>query len=488
MCYVFLRRRLCNVKSKPRRWQKYLEHFRNLLFIVIILILVMIYNIKRKHEDAVFSDIPAGSRRFIFTETRTNRQPIDRDYIKQMIDKYNSQEIILNIDTYGSVTENTVIMVVLVGKFSSSFRYFVTSLSQTKGIDNVLIIFSHSYFDENINTLIRSIDFCRTLQVFFPHSVQLYPHEFPGFHKGDCPKDIDIKSAQVVNCTGAYYPDIHGHYRNPYLVEIKHHWWWTANKVFENLTCTINHKGIVIFLDRYYFFIEDFLYMVFYMKKIMDSLPRCEFMSLGENSVLDVQGGSMYGVEVNNWNPKEHSGVLAFDYSVWNSIVSHYDLYCYIDDYSWSRSLYYISLNRREGKSFKVVYSLMPRAFKIVTGSYSIINDFEIIENMFKIMDLGKIIDKELAPVFLEVYYNVNLEDEKYLEFDYSENNGGWNDPRDKDMCSKITARKIKKIILEMNNEFQDYVPEYYNTNNYSGFFCNLIFLSWSLFFTYEMI
>lgn len=39
------------------------------------------------------------------------------------------------------------------------------SLAQAKDISKTLIIFSHDYYDEDINDLVQTIDFCKVLQV-----------------------------------------------------------------------------------------------------------------------------------------------------------------------------------------------------------------------------------------------------------------------------------------------------------------------------------
>lgn len=40
-------------------------------------------------------------------------------------------------------------------------RHLIVSLAQARDIDSVLLIFSHDYYDEDINQLITTIDFCK---------------------------------------------------------------------------------------------------------------------------------------------------------------------------------------------------------------------------------------------------------------------------------------------------------------------------------------
>lgn len=34
------------------------------------------------------------------------------------------------------------------------------------------------------------IDFCKTMQIFYPYSIQTHPVSFPGESPEDCPRDI----------------------------------------------------------------------------------------------------------------------------------------------------------------------------------------------------------------------------------------------------------------------------------------------------------
>lgn len=86
-------------------------------------------------------------------------------------------------------------------------------MAQAKDISKTLLIFSHDYYDEDINDLVQTIDFCKVLQVttiqlihfffrivanfpffdiqiFYPYSIQTHEHEFPGADPDDCPRDI----------------------------------------------------------------------------------------------------------------------------------------------------------------------------------------------------------------------------------------------------------------------------------------------------------
>lgn len=72
----------------------------------------------------------------------------------------------------------------------------IVSLAQVRDISQALLVFSHDFFDEEINDLVLSVDFCKVMQIFYPHSIQTHQHEFPGEDPNDCPRNI--KKEQLV--------------------------------------------------------------------------------------------------------------------------------------------------------------------------------------------------------------------------------------------------------------------------------------------------
>jgi hypothetical protein len=56
--------------------------------------------------------------------------------------------------------------------------------------------------------------------------------------------------AKEMLCNNALYPDLYGHYREAKFTQTKHHWWWKANRVFNQLEVTRNHTGTVAAEER----------------------------------------------------------------------------------------------------------------------------------------------------------------------------------------------------------------------------------------------
>lgn len=413
------------------------------------------YHENKLHNAKFAKVIDESSLKYILFEKETSETVLDAFKVRKIIEICN--ETILNQDVYEDVKPNYPIIVILVDKDVTYLKYLIMSLEHVRGIQDALVIFSHAYYDVNANKLIEKIDFCRVLQIFYPYSVQAYPNVFPGFSSNDCPQFMNIRYAEKRHCNGALTPDIHGHFRNPALSEKKHHWWWTANKVFDNITSAENHEGLVIFLEDEVYLLEDFLYMAIYMDKAARKQNHCEFVCLGFDSGVQLTGDNTFKTTVTTWDPKHHSSALAFDIITWNSIVSHYDLFCSIDDYSWLRSLFYLSLYRRDAGIFRVISSLVPRAVKLTfNGMPRSVTDFFVLEKIFRILDAQKSCVDDLFPPYLEIFTDIDLEQDEPI-FDFAESKGSWSDPRDKELCFNMTMHKIRKVLMDTEIVFHWY-------------------------------
>ncbi|XP_061498373.1 alpha-1,6-mannosyl-glycoprotein 2-beta-N-acetylglucosaminyltransferase isoform X1 [Anopheles gambiae] len=202
--------------------------------------------------------------------------------IMRMINRYNDLQTVLNEDIYGPLQNDSVIIVVQVHKRITYLRHLIVSLAQARGISRTLLVFSHDYYDDDINDLVQSIDFCKVIQIFYPFSIQTHPTEFPGADPGDCPRDIKKEQALLRKCNNALHPDLYGHYREAKFTQTKHHWWWKANRVFDQLEVTKYHTGMMVFLEEDHYVAEDFLYILELMfRKSQDLCPKCNILSLG---------------------------------------------------------------------------------------------------------------------------------------------------------------------------------------------------------------
>ena len=202
--------------------------------------------------------------------------------VRGVISRHNSLQIIKNSEKFDAIKNDSIVIVVQVHKRITYLRHLINSLSQARDISKTLLIFSHDFYDEEINELVQSIDFCKVMQIFYPFSIQMHPNEFPGTDPKDCKRDMTKDQALVANCKNARYPDLYGHYREASFTQIKHHWWWKANRVFDQLEATKRHTGLVLFLEEDHYVAEDFLYLLKKMRVLASSdCPKCNIMSLG---------------------------------------------------------------------------------------------------------------------------------------------------------------------------------------------------------------
>lgn len=72
-------------------------------------------------------------------------------------------------------------------------RQLVQSLAKARGIEKTLLVFSHDFWDPAINRLVASVDFAKTVQIFYPYSIQTHEKEFPGASPQDCQRDTKRK-------------------------------------------------------------------------------------------------------------------------------------------------------------------------------------------------------------------------------------------------------------------------------------------------------
>lgn len=111
------------------------------------------------------------------------------DLLSFVIKVKNHQQLVTNLDRF-KLDDFKIVIVVQVHNRIFYLKLLIESLSNVRGIENVLLIFSHDLFDLKINRLIEEIKFCKVLQIFLPYSLQLYPNSFPGQSPNDCARDI----------------------------------------------------------------------------------------------------------------------------------------------------------------------------------------------------------------------------------------------------------------------------------------------------------
>lgn len=65
-----------------------------------------------------------------------------------------------------------------------------------------------------------------------------------------------------MQCANWKHPDKYGHYRVARYAQIKHHWWWKMNTVWDGLAVLSHFNGYVLLLEEDHFVSPDALYVL----------------------------------------------------------------------------------------------------------------------------------------------------------------------------------------------------------------------------------
>ncbi|XP_017848210.1 alpha-1,6-mannosyl-glycoprotein 2-beta-N-acetylglucosaminyltransferase isoform X3 [Drosophila busckii] len=378
--------------------------------------------------------------------------------IRRQIVKYNEMQMVLNEDTFGPLQNDSVIIVIQVHTRISYLRHLIVSLAQARDISKSLLVFSHDYYDDDINDLVQQIDFCKVLQIFYPYSIQTHPNEYPGVDPNDCPRNIKKEQAIISSCNNALYPDLYGHYREAKFTQTKHHWWWKANRVFNELEVTRFHTGPVLFLEEDHYVAEDFLYLLAMMQqRTQDLCPQCNILSLGTylktfnyytyHSKLRVRVRfakietqsiryDFRKVEAMPWISSKHNMGFAFNRTTWMSIRRCARHFCSYDDYNWDWSLQHVSQQCLQRKLHAMIVK-GPRVFHIgECGVHHKNKNCESNQVISKVQHVLRIARKshQLFPRSLVMAVPSLMKKSKLRK-----GNGGWGDLRDHELCLNMT-------------------------------------------------
>ncbi|KAJ8983319.1 hypothetical protein NQ317_010858 [Molorchus minor] len=223
-----------------------------------------IYSDVNDSNAAILSMVPAVLHKFLSPKPRNfshlgingsygnavNKYMPNISEIKRSIAQYNFQQTVYNENIFGPLQSDSVVIIIQIHDRITYLRHLIVSLAQARGISQALLVFSHDYYDEEMNSLVQSVDFCKVIQIFYPYSIQTHPNEFPGEDPGDCPRDMKREQALSTMCNNALYPDLYGHYREAKFTQTKHHWWWKANRVFNQLEVTKKSYRPICFFGR----------------------------------------------------------------------------------------------------------------------------------------------------------------------------------------------------------------------------------------------
>ena len=121
----------------------------------------------------------------------------NKNFIENLLNE--QKKLMKNVMSDKSQTKKTyqapkfLVILIQVHSRLNYLKELIESLKETKYIEQTLVIFSHDIINNEMNDLINSIDFCATLQIFYPYSLQIYQDTFPGKDPNDCPTKIGKK-------------------------------------------------------------------------------------------------------------------------------------------------------------------------------------------------------------------------------------------------------------------------------------------------------
>ncbi|KAL9894814.1 alpha-1,6-mannosyl-glycoprotein 2-beta-N-acetylglucosaminyltransferase-like isoform 1-T1 [Glossina fuscipes fuscipes] len=241
----------------------------------------------------------------------------------------NDMATIFNEDLFDPLANDSLIIVVQVHTRVTYLSYLIGSLPKAFAIERVLLIFSHDYYDEDINDLVKSIKFCKVMQIFYPYPVHSHP------------KCLQESGESPQKCDNA---EFRGHNNHKKRFQMKHHWWWKANYVFDQLKVTKFFTGFLLFLEDDNYVAQDFVYMLTLMYKSIASLcPPCNVLALGRHIVIrdyyEYNSTRSPEVEVMPWSSSATNMGFAFNRTTWNSIRRCAEYFCYKNDYNYDISL-----------------------------------------------------------------------------------------------------------------------------------------------------
>ncbi|KAK7572144.1 hypothetical protein V9T40_014616 [Parthenolecanium corni] len=368
---------------------------------------------------------------------KTESSQLDIKEIQRRIDQYNSLQTILNEDIFGPLQNDSLVIIIQVHNRLMYLRHTIISLAQAAGIENALLVFSHDYYDEEINKLVQKIDFCKVMQIFYPFSIQTHPNQFPGESPNDCPRDINIKEAIEKKCNNAYHPDLYGHYREAKFTQTKHHWWWKANRIFDQLDVTRNHNGLIIFFEEDHYVAPDFIHMLQLMDRARQShCPNCRVLSLGTYLKTVDFARDTKKAEITQWISSKHNMGIAFNRSVWEELKSCSNTFCTYDDYNWDWSLMVVS-TKCLSQELTAMVLRAPRVFHIGECGVHHKNSCKSTAALRRVQKLLAPAKGHLFPKQLTLTHTVSKKLVKKTK-----GNGGWADVRDHSLCLQMMKRK----------------------------------------------
>ncbi|XP_020779663.1 alpha-1,6-mannosyl-glycoprotein 2-beta-N-acetylglucosaminyltransferase [Boleophthalmus pectinirostris] len=345
----------------------------------------------------------------------------------------NYRQYILNAERFPG--EPQLVLVVQVHNRPEYLKLLIESLQKAAEVHSFLLIFSHDYFSEEINSIVQGITFCKVLQIYFPFSTQLYPNEFPGQDPQDCPRDISKDKAVATGCLNAQHPDSYGHYREAFITQTKHHWWWKLHFVWERVHVMQGYSGFVVFLEEDNYLLPDFYH---FYKSVIElrqrSCPDCDMLALGNHNGFNEFTQQSNKVMTTGWMSTKHNIGMGISREMYYKLMGCNDAYCSYDDYNWDWTLQHLS-GTCVSKPIKVLVAQGSRVMH--TGDCGLHQKDNCRPEwaMQRVEESLKLAKDGLYPASLTLTTAEVPEHKAHMK------NGGWGDVRDHSLCKNYAKR-----------------------------------------------
>ncbi|KAE9554829.1 hypothetical protein FO519_001944 [Halicephalobus sp. NKZ332] len=361
-----------------------------------------------------------------------NRTIIPEEVVKS-INFLNEHHEVLNAEVYGGPQTASIVLVIQVHNRAEYLKILIESLQQVKGIEKALIIFSHDIYYPPVNELILNIKFCQVIQIFYPYPIQIFHNRFPGTDPNDCEEKIQRKEAKLINCNNWNSPDTYGHYRSAPLTQIKHHFWWKMNYVFDGILDKYHINTNIILLEEDHMVAPDIFHVLEKLIEVRNqSCNECNMLVLGlftrnyNNYQRDI-----FKVGRQTWYGKHNTGMV-LNRELWNSFKSCTKMFCEFDDYNWDWSMIQISYKCLP-KKMMAIYAKSPRVLHI--GDCGVHTHKCKSQNTAnKIKSLFEKIKSDFFPSKMQLTETLTRVPK------VSKPNGGWGDKRDHQLCLLNTS------------------------------------------------
>lgn len=361
--------------------------------------------------------------------------------LKKKIALFNDEQKIFNEEKFGPISKDTILITIQVHTRIDYLRYLIDSFKNAKDIDKVLLIFSHDVYDNAINQLVRAIDFCMVMQIYYPYSIQLYPNTFPGTDPRDCGRDIGQLKAKKIKCINANYIDTYSHYREAKYTQMKHHWWWKLNRIFDELKITKDRQDVnLLLIEEDHYVASDFLHIYKQMQRMIPrECPKCNIISLGTYfTTLDESNYNK--VDISPWTTSKHNMAMAFNKTTWAEARNCAEFFCNYDEYNYDFSFQNINRKCLKDKLFTALIR-GPRVYHV--GECGVHHSKQDCDVKGKIREINadlKAATRQmlLSPEDLEIG-SVDMRGQMMSPLI---NNGGWADKRDQCLCLKISNKQ----------------------------------------------